>query len=506
MIVAQPSDALALAAPAFRMSYGHLNRYSALLAEALQMLGVGTGTPIGVFANRTPAGVVGALAVLKAGGCYIPLDPANPPERLDYILRDTSPPFVLAERDIANRLPKGKWKVIPLDDAPPSFSEPHEPRAQVAAPVPDSLACIVYISGPKGHPLGVEITHAGLLNLIRWHQRAFQVSAADNASQIAAPGSDAAVWEVWPYLTAGASLYFPDERSRRSAPLLRDWLADEFITVAFAPAALSGQLMALDWPCTTALRCLLTSGNELRQQPPARLPFAVMGTYGATEATAVAASWMVAPCSTPGEFPTIGHRIDNARLMILNESSEAVPDGLPGELCIGGPGVARGYWNQPELTAAKFASDPSGADPRARLFRTGELARRLPDGHIALLGRLDDQICVRGCRVEPAEVEAALSAHPEVAGSAAVIRHDLPGGPLLVAYVKPLGDDAPSPAAIQEWLRDRLPEYMVPAAIISLRELPLTPCGKLDRTSLRRASPAVSMLDSVLERAGLSAN
>jgi amino acid adenylation domain-containing protein len=483
MIAAQPREALALAASAFRLNYGELNERSAGLAQGLRLLGVGPDAAIPVFANRTPAGVLAALSILKAGGAYVPLDPADPAERLEYILRDVRAPYVLAERGIAARLPKGSWKVIPMDQAPLMFSKPMEPPA---APAPNHLAYVAYTSGSTGRPLGVEITHASLLNLIHWHQRAFQVTAAANAAQIAAPGFDAAVWEIWPYLTAGASLHFPNANIRRAVRPLRDWLHDEYITIAFAPTALAEQLIALDWPRTTALRTLLTGGDVLRHYPPAGLPFKLVNNYGPTEATVVATSGPVASQPTWMEVPPIGQPIENVRIAILNESMDPVRNGQTGELYIGGAGLARGYVNQPEMTARKFIPDP--ADPLARLYRTGDLVRRFYDGQIEFVGRADSQIAIRGVRVEPSEIENALNSHPAIANSVAVLREDAPGERLLVAYVTPAADaapgSAPSVAELTGWLRERLPEYMIPSAIIHLAELPLTPNGKVDRAAL----------------------
>jgi amino acid adenylation domain-containing protein len=488
MIAAQPRDALALAASSFRLSYGQLNERSAGLAQGLQLLGVGPDVPIAVFANRTPAGVLAALAILKAGAGYVPLDPADPAERLEFLLRDVQAPFVLAERGIAGRLPKGRWKVIPLDEAPLLFSKPMEP---LAAPAPNHLAYIGYTSGSTGRPLGVEIAHASLLNLIRWHQRAFQVTAADNASQLAAPAFDGAVWEIWPYLTAGASLHFPDPGISRAARPLHDWLVNEYITVAYAPTALAEKLITLEWPCHTALRTLLTGGDVLRHYPRASLPFTLVNNYGPTEATVVATSGPVPPQANWLEFPPIGQPIENVRIAILNESMEAVRNGMTGELYIGGAGVARGYVNQPELTARKFVPDPSSFDPHARLYRTGDLVRRFSDGQIEFVGRADDQIAIRGFRVEPSEIESALNAHPAVANSVAIAREDTLGERRLVAYVVSAADAAaaPSTADLIGWLRERLPEYMLPFAIIRIAELPLTPNGKVDRAALPAPQP-----------------
>lgn len=486
MIAAQPPDALALAGNSFRLTYGQLNDRATGLAHGLRLLGVGPDAPIGVFAHRTPVGILGALAVLKAGAGYVPLDPANPDERIEYMLSDVRPPFVLAERSLAGRLPRGSWKVIPLDEAPLVFSQPMEP---LAAPAPGHLAYIVYTSGPAGRPLGVEVTHASLLNLIRWHHRAFKITAADNAGQIAGPGFDTAVWEIWPYLTAGASLHFPEASDLRAAGAFRKWLLDEYVTISFAPAALAEQMMALEWPPSAALRILLTGGDVLRQCPPAGLPFTVVNNYGPAEAAVVATSATVLPPRNPLEVPPIGRPIDNVRVVILDQHLEPVRDGQPGELCIGGAGLARGYVNAPELTARKFVPDPTGHRPRARLYRTGDLVRRLSDGQLAFAGRLDDQVKIQGCRVEPSEIECALNSHPDIRESAAMVADDPAGGRRLVAYVEPLAGAEPSPAALQALLRRRLPEYMVPASIVSVSHLPRTAEGHVDRAALPAAPP-----------------
>jgi amino acid adenylation domain-containing protein len=481
MIAAQPRDTLALAASAFRLSYGQLNERSAGLAQGLQLLGVGPDVPIAVYANRTPAGVLAALAVLKSGAGYVPLDPADPAARLEYILRDVQAPFVLAERGIAGHLPKGPWKVIPLDEAPLLFSKPMEP---LPAPAPNHLAYIAYTSGSAGRPLGVEITHASLLNLIQWHQRAFHVTAAANASQIAAPGLDAAIWEIWPYLTAGASLHFPDPGIARAARPLHEWLVNEYVTIAYAPTALAEKLIAMDWPIHTALRTLLTGGDVLRQYPPAGLPFQLVNNYGPAETAIVATSGVVKPHGNWMDCPSIGQPIDNVRVAILNESMEPVRNGLTGELYIGGPGLARGYVNQPELTARTFVPDPASPDPQARLYRTGDLARRFSDGQIEFAGRLDGRLSIRGFRVEPCEIESALNAHPLVENSVVVAREDAPGQRCLVAYMVPTPGAAPSGQELTAWLADRLPSYMLPSAIVALDALPLGAGGEVDRAAL----------------------
>jgi amino acid adenylation domain-containing protein len=461
-----------------------LNERSAGLAQGLQMLGVGSDVPVAVFANRTHAGVLAALSIMKAGAGYVPLDPGDPGERLDFILNDVQAPFVLAERGIAGRLPRGRWKVIPLDEAPLIFSKPMETAAPPAA---NSLAYIAYTSGSTGRPLGVEVSHGGLMNLVRWHQRAFQVTAADNASQLGAPAFDAAGWEIWPYLTAGASLHFPDPGLARSARLLHEWLVTEYITIAYAPTALAEKLIAMKWPCHTALRTLLTGGDVLRHYPPAGLPFKLVNNYGPTETTVVAISGTIKPQENPLELPPIGKPIDNVQIAVLDEWMAPVRNGQKGELYIGGAGLARGYVNEPELTASKFVTGVAGVDAQTRMYRTGDLVRRYSDGSIEFVGRLDDQIAIRGFRVEPSEIEGALTAHPQVEHSVAFVREVSPGERCLVAYVVPVADNAPSTSGLLEWLRGRLPEYMLPSEIVMLDELPLTAHGKVDRKALAAA-------------------
>ena len=480
MIAAHSADSLALASRSFRLTYGQLNERTGALAQGLHLLGIGPDVPVPVYAYRSAAGIVGALSVIKSGGAYVPLDPADPAPRLESILRDLQAPFVLAERGLAGRLPPGAWKVIPMDEAPLIFSQPMEAPV---APRPDSLAAISYVSGSTGRPIGVELTHANLLHLIRWHQRAFQITAADNAAQLAPFGHEAAIWEIWPYLAAGASLHFTDAHAGGSMRLLRNWLTDEYITVAFAPPEIAEQLMALEWPRTTALRYLLTGGDLLRRYPPAGLPFQVVNHYGQAEVTVVATSGIV-PAKSRDDLPPIGRPIEGMRAVILDEQSNLVREGMPGELCLSGPGLARGYWNQPELTARKFIQDLYRTDAHARLYRTGTLVRRLPDGQLACIGRLDNQINIRGFRVEPAEIESALNTCREVGGSLVLAHEDKSGERYLVAYVTPAEGREVSAAALEEWLHSQLPDHMGPDAIMVLEQFPLTAEGRVDRTAL----------------------
>src|SRR5207248_877016 len=284
------------------------------------------------------------------------------------------------------------------------------------------LAYVIYTSGSTGQPKGVEITHASLLNLIAWHRTEFAVTPTDRASHLASVGFDAAVWEVWPYLTAGASLHLPDANTRVSPEQLRDWLVKEQITISFLPTALAEHVMALEWPTQTALRFLLTGADTLHRYPTSSLPFELVNNYGPTECTVVATSGRVRPEIDAKGLPTIGRPIANTSIYILDENLREVSPGAEGELCIGGVGVARGYLNRDELTSEKFIADRFSLERGAKLYRTGDLARYLDNGEIAYLGRVDEQIKILAYRIEPAEVERVLNRHSAIKSSVVVAR------------------------------------------------------------------------------------
>jgi acyl-CoA synthetase (AMP-forming)/AMP-acid ligase II len=346
------------------------------------------------------------------------------------------------------------------------------------------LAYVIYTSGSTGRPKGVEITHASLMNLVLWHQHAFGITTDDRASLLAGVSFDAAVWETWPYLTAGASLYLPDKATRLSPALLRDWLVAERITVSFLPTALAERVMTLAWPPHTALRNLLVGAETLRQFPSDELPFNVVNNYGPTECTVVASSGTVPRESFSGNLPTIGRPITNTDVYILDENMQQVPVHAAGEIYIGGAGVARGYLNQPELTAEKFVRNPFSLDRDVRLYRTGDLGRYLANGEIAYLGRIDEQIKVLGHRIEPNEIVTVLNRHPAIESSQVIAHGDACSEKRLVAYVVARAESQPSAADLRSFLEKELPQYMVPAVFVHLESFPLTHNGKVDRASL----------------------
>jgi amino acid adenylation domain-containing protein len=473
-------DALAVAGGGRRLTYGELNARANGLAHRLRALGVGPEVPVGLCLEPSPEAVVGMLGALKAGGAYVPLDPEDSRERLGFMLRDTRVPALLTRRGLLQRidnplprLPEGEVPVICLDEGP-GASRAENPDAPSG-----ELAYIIYTSGSTGAPKGVEVLHAGLANLVAWHRRAYGVTPADRMSQVARLAFDASVWEIWPYLTAGASVHIPDRETRMSPGRVVAWLAAERITLCFLPTPLMEAALEEAWPEGLALRALFTGGDRLHRIPGRDYPFRIVNHYGPTEYTVVTTC---APVSPEDREPPIGRPIANTRVYVLDARMRPVPVGVPGELYIGGEGLARGYLNRPELTAERFVPDPFGASPEARLYRTGDRVRYRPDGNLEFLGRMDQQVKIRGFRVEPGEIEAALVRHAGVR-EAAVVAREGASGQRLVAYVVPEGAP-PGPDELRAFLQERLPAYMVPQAFVRLDSLPLTANGKVDRRGL----------------------
>ena len=480
-------NSLAVSAGGETVTYRELDMRSNQLARDLRLVGVGTDVVVGLCLPRSIAMVVGALAILKAGGAYLPLDPAYPTARLVFQLEDARVAVLITGDCMAGRLPTGPWQLITLNPQGRQ-TDSHLDTAGSKAPTIEmsgtDLAYVICTSGSTGQPKGVELTHSGLKNLVMWHRQNFAITPRDRAVQAASPGFDAAVWEIWPYLTAGASLFIPDDDTRTDPERFRDWFVENAITIAFAPTPMAEQLILLEWPSDTPLRVLLTGADTLRHHPRPGLPFVLVNNYGPTECTVVTTSGLVPADLTPDRLPSIGRAITNMEVYIVDKEFRQLPPGSPGELYIGGIGLARGYRNRPDLTAERFISNPFSDQQGSRLYRTGDLACYLPDGQIAFLGRTDDQIKIRGNRIEPDEVVAVLDRYPKIQASVVVAREDPAGEKQLVAYVVPADEQQLTARALREFLLLHLPEYMVPAMFCHLETLPLTPSGKVDRKAL----------------------
>ena len=474
---------LAVGAEQELLTYGELDEQANRLAHHLLARGAGPDHPAVLCLPRSSSLVLSALAVLKTGAAYVPLDPGWPLERLRFVIKDSGAALVITQRSVASGITSGQCPVVDLEADAEAIS-----RCPVSLPPAEtdaqSLAYIIYTSGSTGKPKGVEITHEALLNLVHWHRQTFRITPSDRATLLASPGFDASVWEIWPYLCSGASLHIPGECLRYDAGGLRDWILSHEITITFVPTPLAELMVGLQWPPTTPLRLMLTGADTLHRYPPKGFPFQLINNYGPTECTVVTTSGVVPAGGLPGSLPSIGQPISNFQVYILDENLRQVPDGATGELYVGGKGLARGYRNLPELTAERFIANPFSAERGSRLYRTGDLGRYLSDGSIEFLGRADDQIKIRGYRIEPGEIIATLARHPSVQASYVLARDVGRVEKELTAYIVAAEDSEPAAEELRSFLLRHLPEYLVPAVFVSLESLPLNSSGKVDRSAL----------------------
>ena len=493
------------------LTYQQLNLRANQLAQYLQTLGVKPEVLVGICIERSPLMVVGLLGILKAGGAYVPLDPAYPQERLAFMLADAQVSVLLTQESLVTTLPPHRARVVCLDSATFSTIAENLPHTVTT----DNLAYVIYTSGSTGRPKGVQIEHRGLLNLVFWHQQAFAVSSLDRVTQVAGVAFDACGWEIWPYLTAGASIHFPDDETRLYPEQLRDWLLSKAITISFLPTPMAEKILSLNWPANAALRTLLTGGDQLHQYPSTSHPFQVVNNYGPTENTVVATSGTVPKRQQTYLPPGIGRAIANTQVYVLDSLLQPVPIGVTGELYISGESLARGYLHRPDLTAERFIHNPfkrsrgatavltvsveeqvawQGAGGKGetedqsttncdRLYKTGDLVRYQVDGNIEFLGRIDNQVKIRGFRIELSEIEATLTQHPQVRDAVVIAREDIPGVKNLAAYIIPELTQ-PTSNELRLFLKSKLPSYMVPASFTVLEVLPITPNGKVDRRAL----------------------
>ncbi|MBE8998846.1 amino acid adenylation domain-containing protein [Nostoc sp. LEGE 12447] len=496
--VERTPDAVAVVYENQHLTYHELNCRANQLAHYLKSLGVKADVLVGICVERSLEMVVGLLGILKAGGAYLPLASDYPTERLRLMLEDAQVSVLLTQQKLIDRLPEHTAQRVCLDADWQVISQCSQdnliPETQAT-----NLAYVIYTSGSTGQPKGVLIAHKGLLNLVFWHQRTFKITTLDKATQLAGTAFDAAVWELWPYLTAGASIYLVKPEILLSPVDLQDWLESKKITISFLPTPMAEQLLSLEWPESTTLRTMLTGGDKLHRYPSGLLPFQVVNNYGPTENTVVTTSGLVVSNGRDNNIsPPIGRPIANVEIYILDSYLQPVPVGVPGELHIGGAGLAKGYLKRPELTQEKFIPHPFSDEPHSRLYKTGDKARYLNDGNIEYVGRIDDQVKIRGFRIELSEIEAVLNQHSDVQAACVIARQDNPGDKRLVAYVVAHQDCKPAISELRQFLKAKLPEYMVPSAFVILESLPLTPNGKVDRRALPKPDLDTTLLEKYI--------
>ncbi|MEW5928741.1 MAG: non-ribosomal peptide synthase/polyketide synthase [Gemmatimonadota bacterium] len=487
---ARTPDAPAVVHAGGTLTYGELDRGSSRLAHHLRGLGVRPDTRVGLCLERGPEMMVAVLGVLKAGGAYVPVDPAYPAERVAYMLADSAAPVLLTLRGLAGGLPASGARVVCLD-ADAGEIGLRSAEAPESGTLPDNLAYVVYTSGSTGRPKGVAMTHRPLVNLLAWQEREWKHPSAAATLQFTTLSFDVSFQEVFSCWLSGGRLVLVSEDERRDLAAVLDRLDGDGVERLFLPYVALQHLAELAVERGTAprrLREVQTAGEQLRVTEPIRRLFTATGAtlsnqYGPSETHVATAHVLEGPPGAWPLLPGIGRPVDNARCYVLDRGLEPAPVGVPGELYLGGVCLARGYLDRPELTADRFAPDPFGG-PGARAYRTGDRARWLADGTLEFMGRLDDQVKVRGFRIEPAEVEAALEAHPGVREAAVVVREDAPGDRRLVGYVVPAPGARVLAAELRAHLGGRLPEHMVPGAFVVLEAFPLTPSGKVARRAL----------------------
>ncbi|WP_422824395.1 non-ribosomal peptide synthase/polyketide synthase [Xenorhabdus bharatensis] len=481
---AQHPEAIAVIFEDQTINYGELNRRANQLAHHLIALGVRPDDRIAICLERSPEMIVGLLAILKAGGAYVPLDPTYPTERLNFMLADSAPVALLTQTTHVDKL-SGSVTTVLLDEQARSLATLPEtdPDTQALGLTSRHLAYVTYTSGSTGLPKGVMVEHRNVLRLIINNGFA-DIGPDDCIAHCANISFDAATWEVWSGLVNGARILLVPEKTLLQPAEFGQCLSAAGVSALFLTTALFNQYADLIAPALSGLRYVLFGGEQSDNRAAMRLraehsPQHLLHVYGPTETTTFATAYDM-PRMESGKLP-IGQPINNTRIYILDNQGQPVPAGVPGEIHIGGDGVARGYLNRPELTAERFLIDPFSPEPNARMYKTGDLARWLPDGNIEYLSRNDFQVKLRGFRIELGEIENALTAHPQIK-QAVVIDREHHNHKVLIAYL--VTEGTLSNDSLMEYLSSRLPEYMLPASFSVIESIPLTLNGKVDRRAL----------------------
>jgi amino acid adenylation domain-containing protein len=475
-------DALAVVMGREQISYRALNEKANQFANYLQQRGVGPETLVGIFLERSINMVVALLGVLKAGGAYIPLDPAYPAERIAFILEDAGAKVLVTQQELVGALPSSNATVITIDAMQGQLTKESRKPA-VATITPENLAYVLYTSGSTGKPKGVQITHSNLVNFLFSMRAEPGMSASDTLLAVTTLSFDIAGLEIYLPLISGAKIILASRAEASDGRRLLELIRDRRPSVMQATPATWRMMIEAGWQKSAGLRVLCGGealpGNLTSQLLPRCAE--LWNMYGPTETTIWSS---VYPLKSATATAPIGKPIANTTFYILDQQMEPVPIGVSGELYIGGDGVARGYFKRPELTKSRFVDDPFDARPGAKLYRTGDLAKYLPDGNVQYLGRTDFQVKVRGFRIELGEIESVLAKHPAVRQAVVVAREDSPGDKRLVAYVVAHSGQHLGLVDARAYLKETLPDYMLPTGLVALDALPLTPNGKVDRKAL----------------------
>ncbi|MEN8217960.1 MAG: amino acid adenylation domain-containing protein [Pseudomonadota bacterium] len=472
-----------------QVTYRELNTKANQLAHYLQTLGVKPEVLVGICVERSIEMVIGLFGILKAGGAYLPLDPAYPAARLAFMLEDAQVPVLLTQSSLKKKLPETQAQVVCLDVEAETLSQlsSENIKSGVAS---ENLAYVIYTSGSTGKPKGVMISHQALCNHTQWMLDTFPLNDKDKVLQKTPISFDASVWEFYAPLVAGAQLVIAQPDWQKDSRSLIEMMAQHQVTtVQMVPSLLQVIISLTKIETIKSLKRIFCGGEILPVTLMAEtlniLNIELINLYGPTEACIDATFWR---CFPNHPIVPIGSPIANTQIYILDLYLQPVPVGVPGELHIGGAGVARGYLNRPDLTAEKLIKNPFSDDPNSRLYKTGDLARYLPDGNIEYLGRIDNQVKIRGFRIELGEIEAVLAQHQDVRENAVIVHEASKTDKRLVAYLVPPQGQVIENTALRDFLRERLPDYMIPSVFVMLENLPLTPNGKIDRRALSQLS------------------
>lgn len=462
------------------LSYSELNRKVNQLAHHLLGQGVTRGDTVAVCLERSIDFVVACVAALKTGAAYLPFDPGLPGSRLTFLVEDSQAAAIITTTNFADTFNRMAAKLVFLDTDAEAVAR--QDAGNPAIPLrSEDLAYVIYTSGSTGQPKGTEIQHGSLANLVHWHVRNFKITPRDREALLTGLGFDGAVCDLWSTLGAGASLQIAEDEVRYSPKTLSQWLSHYKVTICFVPAPILEMVLEGPWEPGCSLRALMTGGDKVHRGVRAGLPFSVFNMYGPTEYSVIATHAQIPENREDGVAPPIGRPIANTEVYVVDSHGQVLPVGVPGELWISGAGLARGYRNREEMTKERFVPHPVKAGKLA--YRTGDLVRYRADGLLEFIGRLDRQVKVRGFRIEPEEIEATIAGMPGVKSCAVTVLEEAGGEKRLVAYVVP-DQEKFELATLREWLREKIPAYMVPADFAVVEKLPLTANGKVDLAAL----------------------